>query len=78
MTEYLDKVIRTIVLILPKMIRYVKTFKVKDNYNKLMFFRINDEKLWEKYRTIWTQMEHIKNFELNAFPVYENRYLKSK
>ena len=30
LTGYLDKVIRPLVLILPKMSRYVKTFKVKD------------------------------------------------
>ena len=35
---------------------YVKTFKVKDEdkdkNNKLMSFRIDDEKLLKKYRTI--------------------------
>ena len=31
---------------------FVKTFKVKDKSNKLMSFRINDEKLLEKYETI--------------------------
>ena len=33
---------------MPKMSGYVKTFKVKDGDNKLMFFRIGDEKLLEK------------------------------
>ena len=36
---------------------YVKTFKVKDGdkdkNNKLMSFRINDEKLSGKYKAIW-------------------------
>ena len=49
---YLDKVIRPLVLIMPKLIGYVKTFKVKngdkDQNNILMFFRIGDEKLLEK------------------------------
>ena len=31
MIEYLDKVIRLLVLILPKMSSYVKIFKVKDD-----------------------------------------------
>ena len=52
LTGYLD-VIRASVLILPKMGGYVKTFKVndgnKDKNNKLMSFRINDERLLEKY-----------------------------
>ena len=56
---YSDKVVRSLVLVLPKMSGYVKTFKVKDgdkdkNY-KLMSFYIDDEKLLEKYKTIWTE-----------------------
>ena len=47
--RYLDKTIRALVLILPKMSGYIKTFKVengdKDKINKLMSFRIYDEKL---------------------------------
>ena len=38
-----DKVIRPLVLIMPKMIRYVKTFKVEDKINKLMSFRMDDK-----------------------------------
>ena len=45
---YLDKAIRPLVLIIPKMSEYVKTFKVEDKINKLMSFRINDEKLLGK------------------------------
>ena len=52
------------------MIGYVKTFKVKDGNkdenNKLMSFRIDDEKLLEKYKAIWTRIEDLKNIELNA------------
>ena len=33
--EYLDKTIRPLVLIMPKMSGYVKTFKVKEEDNKL-------------------------------------------
>ena len=50
---YLDKVIIPLVLILPKISGYVKTFKVKDGdkdkNNKLMSFQIDDERLLEKY-----------------------------
>ena len=59
MIGYLDRVIRQFVLILPKTSGYVKTFKVKDKKNKLMSFR-NDEKLLEKYKTIWTKIEDLK------------------
>ena len=59
MIGYLGRVIRQLVLILPKTSGYVKTFKVKDKKNKLMSFR-NDEKLLEKYKTIWTKIEDLK------------------
>ena len=36
------------------------TFKVKDKNNKLISFRINDEKLLEKYKAIWTKIEDLK------------------
>ena len=74
MTGYLDKDIRPLVLIMPKMSGYVKTFK--DKINKLMSFRRDDEKLLEKYKAIWTKIEDLKNIELNALPVYDDRYIK--
>ena len=54
MIAYLDKAIRALVLIMSKMSGYVKTFKFKDGgkdkNNKLMYFRIDNEKLLEKYK----------------------------
>ena len=51
---YLEKVTRTLVLIIPKVSGYVKKYKVKDKdkdkNNKLMSFRIDDEKLLGKYK----------------------------
>lgn len=58
---------------------YVKTFKNKDgdkdkNKNtKLMFFHGADDKLLKNI-TIWTQTENLQNIELNAAPVYDDRY----
>ena len=56
---------RPLVLIMPKMNGYVKTFKVKegdkDKNNNLMSFRIDNEKLLEKYKAIWTKIENLKN-----------------
>ena len=44
---------------------YVKKLKVKDGdkdkNNKLMSFRIDDEKLLEKYKIIWNKTEDLKN-----------------
>ena len=42
---YLDKDIRSLVLIMHKMRGYVKTFQVENKNNKLMFFRTDDGKL---------------------------------
>ena len=60
-----DKAIRPLVLVILKMTTgYVTTFKVKegdkDKNNNLMSFRINHEKLLEKYMAIWTRIEDLK------------------
>ena len=54
---YLDKARRPLVLIIPKIIGYVKTFKVKEGYNKLMSFRVDDEKVLKKYKALLTKIE---------------------
>ena len=73
---------KPLVLIMPKISGYVKTFKVKeenkDKKNKLTSFHIDDETLLEKYRAIWTKIENLKNIGLNALPVYDDRYIKTK
>ena len=60
---------------------YVETLKVKDGdkdkNNLFMSFHIDDEKLLEKYKIIWTKIEDLKNIELNALPVYDDRYIKT-
>ena len=43
-----------------------------------MSFCINDKKLLEKYKAIWTKLEDLKNIELNSLPVYDDRYIKTK
>ena len=43
-----------------------------------MSFRINHKKLSGNYKANWTKIEDLKNIELNALPVYDDRYLKTK
>ena len=43
-----------------------------------MSIHINNNKLLEKYKTIWTKIEDLKNIELDALPVYDDRYIKVK
>ena len=46
--------------------------------HKLMSFHIDDDKLLKKYKTIWAKIEDLKNLELNALLVYDDRYTKTK
>ena len=50
--------------------------KVKNK--KLLSFSINGQKLLEKYKTIWTNVEDLKNIELNALSVYDDWHIKQK
>ena len=75
MTGYLDDVIRSLVLILTKINGYIKTFK--DNDIKLMHVLIDHDKLLQQYKTIWTKIKDLKNIELNALQVYDNRYIET-
>ena len=63
---YSDNSIRALVLIMPKMSGHVKTFKDKegdkDKNNKAMSFCIDDENIFEKYKTIWTKIEDLKKY----------------
>ena len=51
--------------------------KIKIKNDKMISFRIDDEKLSEKYKAIWTKIEDLKNMELNALPVFGDRYIKT-
>ena len=61
---------------------YVKTFKEKDRdkdkngKKKFMSFCIDNYKLLEKYKIIWTKI--LQNIELNTLPVYHDRYIKNE
>ena len=63
---------------MPKMSGCVKTFKVDDKNNKLIYYCIDNEKLLEKYKAIWTKSKDFKNIQLNILPVYDGRYIKTK
>ena len=68
---------------MPKISGYAKAFKVKDGDkgkdNKLISFTtVHDEKLLKRYKAICTKIEDLENIELNSFPVYEDRYIRTK
>ena len=60
MIGYLDEDIRGLVLIIPKTSGYVKTLKVEDKNNELMFSYIVYDKILPKYKAIWTKIEDLK------------------
>ena len=41
-----------------------------------MYLCIDDDKVLEKYETIWAKIKDLKNIELNTLPVYDDRYKK--
>ena len=43
-----------------------------------MSFRIENEKILEKYKAISSKIENLKNIELIAMPVYDDKYIKTK
>ena len=49
---------------------YVKTFR--DKNNRLMSFSIDNDKLLEKYKTIWTKIDNLRNIELNTLLAYDD------
>ena len=43
-----------------------------------MYLPKNDNKLLEKCKTIWNKIEDLKNIKLDALPVFDDRYIKTK
>ena len=62
-----DKAVRPLVLIKSNMSWYVKTLKIEYKNSKLMSYCIDDEKLLQKDKAIWTKTEDFKNIELYDF-----------
>ena len=82
MIGYFHEAVRPLVLILPKMSAFVKTFRYKgvdkNENNKLMFLRIDANKLLEKNKTICNKIDDLKKIELNALAVHDDRNIKTK
>ena len=60
-------------MILPKISRYVKTFKVKDgkkDKSNNLYFCIGEEKLLEKYKSNWTEDLRLKKKEILNWILY--------
>ena len=78
---YLDKVTKPFVLILSRMSDYVRHLKLKMKINiKTMnwSFGIDNQKLLKKHKVTCTKIEDLKNIELNAVLVYDDRYIRTE
>ena len=79
--EYLGEVTTPLVLTLPQLSEYIKTFKdkggEKKKNNKLLSLSTDNDKLLEKYKNIWTKIEDLINIEVEVLPVYDNNYVKT-
>ena len=49
----------------------------KEANNKLISFCMDYEKLLEQHKTIWNNIENLKNIELITLTVSDDRYIKS-
>ena len=81
MIRHLDKIIRPLVLVLPKMWGYLKKFKDKSKNkkeNNKLSLCINDNKPLEKYNTNCTKIKDLTNIELDSFPAYYDKYIEAK
>ena len=55
----------------------IKT-EIKIRINKLISFRIDDDKIFEIYKAIWNQIKIFQNTQLNTLSVYYDICLKPK
>ena len=44
----------------------------------MMFFRVDDEELLEKFKDILNKIEGLKHVESNSLQVYDDGYIKTK
>ena len=68
--------IRPLCIKLPQMSRYVKNF----DSNKIMSFKVDDDKQLKKYTKLWEKISNIRNIEFDSEPAYgdNDKYIKTK
>ena len=71
-----DDVIRPLCIKLPQMIGYVKCF----DSNKIMSFKVTDNKLLKKYNKIWQRLSNLLSTRFDGEPIYgdKDKYIKTK
>ena len=71
-----DDVIRPLCIKLPQMTGYVKCF----DSNKIMSFKVTDNKLLKKYNKIWQRLSNLLSTRFDGEPIYgdKDKYIKTK
>ena len=71
-----EGVIRPLYVKFPQMVGYVKN----SDGNKMMPFRVNDEKMLKKYNKIWDTIADLLDAKFDSYPVYDDneKYIKTK
>ena len=65
-----------LVLLLPIMSRWIKYF---ENGEKNMSFKIEDDEVYVKYKSIWKKIEDLLGgIRLNSDVIYNDQYIKTK
>ena len=59
------------------MLRHLK-LEMEIKIKTIDLFLIDNERLLEKYKTIWVKIKDLKNIDLKALSLYDNRYVKTK
>ena len=69
------KIVKQLCIILPQMSGYIKYF---ENGGKNMSFLIKNDRVLNKYNTIWDKIKETLNIKFHSMPVYDEKYIKAK
>ena len=70
-----DEIVKPLCIILPQMSGYIKYF---ENGGKNMSFLIKNDRVVDKYNTIWDKIKETLNIKFHSMPVYDEKYIKAK
>ena len=69
------EIVKPLCIILPQMSGYIKYF---ENGGKNMSFLIKNDRVVDKYNTIWDKIKETLNIKFHSMPVYDEKYIKAK
>ena len=70
-----DEIVKPLCIVLPQMSGYIKYF---ENGGKNMSFLIKNDRVLNKYNTIWDKIKETLNIKFHSMPVYDEKYIKAK